>query len=141
MNQGVAPEIQEKEVRRELEFLAVIRTAFSSERSLIAWVRTSASLYTFGLSLTKFFDYLENLQGETIQWKGPRRLGFVLVCMGILTIGIAIFEYIKRFYKMRQQVSQFSLPLSGTMSLLPISAAVALLAIGFTTMIAVAMHR
>ena len=46
-------------IREELERLAVVRTAYSSERSLKAWMRTAVSLYTFGFAIAKFFDYVE----------------------------------------------------------------------------------
>ena len=52
---------------------AMVRTAISSEQTLLSWIRTSASLYTFGFSITQFFFYLEQ-QREGIQFSaGPRR--------------------------------------------------------------------
>ena len=45
-------------IRRSLSILALVRTAYSSERALLAWVRTSIALYTFGFAISKFLDYL-----------------------------------------------------------------------------------
>jgi len=118
----------------ELEFLALIRTAFSAERSLMAWLRTSVSLYTFGFSLTKFFDFLGPQTEGTHIWAGPRGLGLGLICFGILTLTFATFGYLKRFRKMKQ----LGLPIISRFSL-SISAAVVLLTIGVTMLVGVAM--
>ncbi len=118
----------------ELDFLALIRTAFSAERSLMAWLRTSVSLYTFGFSLTKFFDFLGPQTEGTHVWAGPQGLGLGLIALGILTLTLATLGYIKRFRKMKQ----LGLPILSRFSL-SISAAVALLTIGVTTLIGVAI--
>jgi len=65
---------------RDLEILALVRTRFSSERSLMAWMRTSVSLFTLGFSITKFFDYLEGQQKGTQFSEGPYWLGLALSC-------------------------------------------------------------
>ena len=51
---------------RTLSVLAVARTAHSSERSLMAWIRTSVSIYSFGFSTSMFIDYLE-LQASDVE--------------------------------------------------------------------------
>ncbi len=122
-------------ITRELEFLALIRTAFSAERSLMAWLRTSVSLYTFGFSLTKFFDFMGPQTEGTHIWAGPRGLGLGLICFGILTLALAAVGHLKRFRKMKQ----LGLPIISRFSL-SISAAVVLLTIGVTTLIGVAIN-
>ncbi len=119
----------------ELDFLALIRTAFSAERSLMAWLRTSVSLYTFGFSLSKFFDFLGSQTEGTHIWAGPQGLGFGLICLGILVLTLATFGHLRRFRKMKQ----LGLPILSRFSL-PISAAVALLTIGVATLIGVAIN-
>jgi putative membrane protein len=122
-------------ITRELDFLALIRTAFSAERSLMAWLRTSVSLYTFGFSFTKFFDFLGPQTESTHIWAGPQGLGLGLICLGILALTLATLVHIRRFRKMKQ----LGLPTLSRFSL-PISAAVALLTIGVTTLIGVAIN-
>ena len=43
--------------------LAVDRTALAHERTLMAWIRTAASLISFGFTIYKFFDF--ELKGQT----------------------------------------------------------------------------
>lgn len=130
-----AEQLRSAEIVRALSTLALARTAFSSERSLMAWMRTSVSLYSFGFSITKFADYLEN-QGQGSQFaEGPRRLGLALFCMGILVLVVAAAEHWQRLSRMKQlglpTVSRFPLPVAG---------AAALFVIGATTLIGIAFN-
>jgi inner membrane protein YidH len=38
--------------------LSLRRTFMAQERTLMAWIRTSVCLISFGFSIYKFFDYL-----------------------------------------------------------------------------------
>ena len=118
------------EQTRELETLALVRTKFASERSLMAWMRTSVSLFTFGFSITKFIDYLGQSQEATQFSEGIYRLGFALVCLGILGLMIAVVEHVHRIRRAKElglpTISRFSLPIAAT---------VALLVIGITTLL------
>ena len=120
---------------KALSAFALVRTAFSSERALMAWMRTSVSLYSFGFTITKFVDYLER-QGEGGQFsEGPRRLGLALICMGILVLVLATVEHLRRLVRMKQlglpRVSRFPLP---------VAAAAALFVIGTATLIGIACN-
>ena len=122
-------------IRIELERLATIRTAYSSERSLKAWMRTAVSLYTFGFAIAKFFDYVE-LQQEGLQFSdGPRRLGLALVLAGIVSLVLAVVEYLRRLATMRD------LGLSHPSHyLLPAAAAAALTTIGIAAAISISLN-
>lgn len=122
-------------IRIELERLATIRTAYSSERSLKAWMRTAVSLYTFGFAIAKFFDYVE-LQQEGLQFSdGPRRLGLALVVAGIVSLVLAVVEYLRRLATMRD------LGLSHPSHyLLPAAAAAALTTIGIAAAISISLN-
>jgi putative membrane protein len=117
---------------RELELLALVRTRFSSERSLMAWMRTSASLFTFGFSITKFFDYLEQQQAGTQFSEGPHRLGLALICMGLLVLVPVVVQHVQRLRRAKElgmpTISKFSLP---------IGTATAFFVIGTATMIGI----
>jgi putative membrane protein len=113
-----------------LNNLALVRTAFSSERSLMAWIRTSVSLYTFGFSLIKFFDYLEAEEMGTQLPEGPRRLGLALVCLGIMVLLPASVEHVRRMKKMKK----LGLPKISKIYL-PFTAAITLVLIGLTVLI------
>ncbi len=114
---------------------ALVRTAFSSEQTLMSWIRTSVSLFTFGFSITQFFYYLEQQQEDVKFSAGPRRLGLSLICVGVVALVLAIVEHVQRLRSMRKQglpaISRF---------LLPIISAVAFLAVGITALIGVALN-
>jgi uncharacterized membrane protein YidH (DUF202 family) len=108
---------------------AMVRTAFSSERLLLSWIRTSVSFFGFGFAFNKFISYLEGQQGLHFSG-GPHQLGIALVCVGVLVLVLAVFEHVRRLRSMvvlgLPTVSWFSLP---------VSAAVGVLAIGVTVLV------
>jgi putative membrane protein len=121
------------EITMALSALALVRTAFSSQRSLMAWMRTSVSLYTFGFSITKFTEYLGQ-EGQDFEDSGsPYLLGPILIAMGIVAIVLAVFEHTKRIRRMKQ----LGLP-DVSRPYLPTIAALALLVIGIVTLVGIA---
>lgn len=63
--------------------LAVDRTRLAHDRTLMAWVRTSASLISFGFTIYKFFQYLHEQQGTQSRGGfGPRQFGPHPVSLG-----------------------------------------------------------
>lgn len=123
-------------IMTDLEILAIVRTRFSSERSLMASMRTSVSLFTFGFSITKFFSYLENQQEGTQFSEGPYLLGLALICLGILSLVPAVIQHAGRLKRAKELGIPIGMPIITRFSL-PISATVALLVIGFTTFIGI----
>ena len=115
---------------RRLTVLALDRTAYSSDRSVMAWMRTSVSMYTFGFTITKFMDYLGEQEDGAGYAGGLGRLGLVLILIGILSLVLAIIEHLKRLRIMKrlglEDPSRMHLPIVG---------AALLLAIGITTLI------
>jgi putative membrane protein len=109
---------------------ALIRTAFSSEQSLMSWIRTSVSLFTFGFSITQFFHYLEQLdEGPQIS-SSPQRLGLALICVGILALSLAMIEHVQRIRRMKN----VGLP-QDARYLLPLGSGIALLAVGIAALV------
>ncbi len=136
MNEEPVTDEQEKAIDliETLSVLALVRTVFSSERALLAWMRTSVSLYTFGFSITKFADYLER-QTEGLQSvDGPRQLGLMLTSMGILVLVLGVVGHGTRMRRMKQ----LGLP-STSRWLLAVGAAAALFAIGIATSIGITL--
>jgi putative membrane protein len=70
------------------------RTRLAADRTLMAWIRTSVSMISFGFSIYKFFQYLleSNLTGN-IQHQAPRNFGVALVSLGMVLLALAIVEY------------------------------------------------
>jgi putative membrane protein len=120
--------VQEPEDLRTLS--ALVRTAFSSEQTLMSWVRTSVSLFTFGFSITQFFYYLERQQEGIPLSPGPRRLGIALICVGILALVLGMVEHVQRLKRMQEhglpKIKRF---------LLPLGSAAAFLAIGICALV------
>ena len=137
-NTQAVPENKDKEAARLIQKLgtyALVRTAFSSERSLMAWMRTSVSLYTFGFSITRFLDHLEQQQEGTQFSAGLQRLGLALICVGIIGLLLAAVGHFQRLAKMKR----LGLPTISLFSL-PIGATVMLLAIGFAVLISISLN-
>ncbi len=123
---------QPRDLRRPA---ALVRTAFSSEQTLLSWIRTSLSLITFGFSITKFFYYMGERQADVQMSAGPRRMGIALVCVGVFVLVLATIEHVQRIRKMRQQ----GLPRE-VRSVLPICSAVAMLVIGIAAMTSIVLN-
>jgi putative membrane protein len=84
------------------------RTRLAADRTLMAWIRTSVSMISFGFTLFKFFMYLRESQllSGQLPMHGPRNLGLALVGLGTLLLGMAIVEYLlyQRWLSREQQV-------------------------------------
>jgi putative membrane protein len=122
-----------EEPTRDLRLVAaLVRTALSAETSLMAWIRTSLSLLTFGFSIAQFFHYLNRQQDVALVSAAPRRLGISLICVGIFVLLLSIFEYMMRIRRMKDD----GLP-ADARSFLPLGSAVALLVIGILALASV----
>jgi putative membrane protein len=134
------PQIRMEEERegtnivRDLARFALVRTAFSSERSLMAWIRTSVSLYTFGFSIATFAGHLQQRSESAWFLPNVRRLSLVFICLGILSLMLAAVEHVSRLRRMKE----LGLPRISRNSL-PMVASVLLLAIGLVTLIGVVL--
>jgi putative membrane protein len=122
-------------VIRKLGIYALVRTSLSSERSLMSWIRTSVSLYTFGFSITKFLDYLGKQKEVTGSSTGLYRLGFAIICIGILGLVLAAVGHLQRLKKMKR----LGLPTVSLISL-PVVATAALALIGIAVLIGIGLN-
>jgi putative membrane protein len=98
----------------------------------MAWMRTSVSLFTFGFSISKFFDFMEGQQEGAQFSEGPHRLGVALICIGLLVIVPAVVQHVRRL----RRAKELGLPTISRFSI-PIGAATALFVIGVATMIGI----
>jgi putative membrane protein len=114
---------------------ALVRTALSSEQTLMSWVRSSLSLFTFGFSITQFFYFLAQSQEDPEVAAGPRRLGISLIVVGIVVLVLGLFEHLKRIRHLKDQ----GLP-EDAGSFLPIGSTAAILVIGVVALVCVFLN-
>jgi putative membrane protein len=71
------------------------RTRLAADRTLMAWIRTSVSMISFGFTIYKFFQYLleSSLTAGNLQHNAPKNFGIALVLLGMFLLMLAILEY------------------------------------------------
>jgi putative membrane protein len=78
--------------------LALQRTRLAAERTLDAWVRTALSMISFGFTIYKFLQQLqEDLPTPVTHPDAARNIGLALVAMGTLAVPVAIYQHIAFF--------------------------------------------
>ena len=110
---------------------ALVRTALSSEQTLMSWVRTSLSLSTFGFSIAKFFQYLAGASHPELV-ASSRRLGLTLISVGVIALLTAMAQHVSRVRSLKKQGLP---PDSG--SFLPFGSAAVMLVIGLAALVGV----
>lgn len=79
---------------RERTDLAVERTMMAADRTLMAWTRTALSMISFGFTIYKFMQYMQQ-EGTAIIKRphGPRNFGLALISLGIVSLLIACLQH------------------------------------------------
>ncbi len=74
--------------------LSIERTIMAADRTLMAWTRTSLSMISFGFTVYKFMQYMQE-EGNAIikSHRGPRNFGLVLITLGIISLLIACLQH------------------------------------------------
>lgn len=73
--------------------LAVGRTVMGADRTLLAWVRTSLSLNSFGFTIYKIIQGLQEGSTKLAVDLHPARAGMLLSALGALCIVIGMMQY------------------------------------------------
>jgi putative membrane protein len=75
--------------------LAYQRSRLAADRTLMAWIRTSLSMISFGFTIFKFFQYLKE-SGAPAGFAAhrPRNFGSALAILGTVLLACAIVEYL-----------------------------------------------
>ena len=85
--------------------LSIMRTRLAADRTLMAWIRTSFAMITFGFGVAKFFQYLHEQQQRTSFLEAPRNLGLILVSVGTLSLLAGAYEYWHALRRLREMGS------------------------------------
>ena len=72
--------------------LAVERTRVAYDRTMMAWIRTSTSLLTFGFGIYKFFQVGAGHEAAVAHRVGPREFGLAMVTIGLVSLFLAALE-------------------------------------------------
>lgn len=114
--------------------LALERSFLATERTLMAWIRTSISMIGFGFTLAKLF---QTLSESNVLVRGPagtvwtaEGVGMVLVSLGTLSLVVAVFDHHRELKQLREAglEARFSLPMA-VASVLAILGVMALLSL------------
>jgi putative membrane protein len=72
-----------------------IRTRLALERTMLAWLRTAASLIGFGFTIVQFFAHFQELPGvhPAAHSEAPRYLGLALISSGVLALLVSLWQY------------------------------------------------
>ena len=85
--------------------LAVSRTMLAHDRTLMAWVRTSTSMISFGFTIYKFFEFLvqEKSMAAVNRLVGPRGVALILIAVGLAGLALATYDYRHQIAHLRAQ--------------------------------------
>jgi putative membrane protein len=72
------------------------RTYLAFDRTLLAWVRTSTSLLTFGFGIYKLLIQQAREPGShpILEFVSPRSIGLAMITAGFIGLLMAVVEYV-----------------------------------------------
>jgi putative membrane protein len=113
--------------------LAVERTVMGADRTLLAWVRTSTSMISFGFTIFKILEALQKAEpGKFIKEQTPRNIGIFMLLVGIFPLALAMYQY-------RQTIKR--LGGKGTVYINPaMVTGTAILLLGFALLTTIVLH-
>jgi putative membrane protein len=84
------------------DLLAIDRTRLASERTLMAWVRTALSMITFGFTIYKFLQFIQEQSKVSLpRPHAPRNLALALIGIGTFVLIVAGIQHWKYVRKLR----------------------------------------
>ena len=84
--------------------LPVMNTLMAADRTLMSWTRTSLSLLSFGFTIFKILQGLQDAEGRlVVRSDTPRNAGLFLTAMGTLAMVMGTIEYWQTLKVLDQQ--------------------------------------
>jgi putative membrane protein len=105
-------------VRLSSDELALDRTRLAHERTMMAWIRTSASMISFGFGIYKFFDYFKGDHPVTQGIVTPRRFAIFLIATGLIVLAGAAFQNWGELSRLRRAGARVPRSLAGGIAIL-----------------------
>ena len=89
--------------------LALSRTFLAHDRTLMAWIRTSTSMISFGFTIYKFFQFLQGEQksADVHRLLGPRGVALVMILIGISGLLLATIDYRRQIAVLRRDYQSY----------------------------------
>lgn len=72
--------------------LGAVRTVLAADRTLMAWLRTSLSMLSFGFTIYKFLETAAKA-GALARPESPQKVGLFLVAMGTGAMVLGVIDY------------------------------------------------
>jgi putative membrane protein len=98
--------------------LALDRTRLAHERTMMAWIRTSASMISFGFGIYKFFDYFPADRPIHQGFITPRRFAIFLIAMGLFVLVGAAAQHWSDLNVLRRAGGRIPMSLAGIVATL-----------------------
>jgi len=98
--------------------LALSRTILAHERTLMAWVRTSTSMISFGFTIYKFFQFVQDDRSaqHAERLLEPRGVALVMILIGVGGLVLATIDYRHQMDVLRRDYEAYG-PLHGSIAL------------------------
>ena len=77
------------------------RTMMAADRSLMAWIRTSLSMISFGFTIYKLLQGFQEAGTSLAHAGSPRTMGMFLTGMGTVAMVLGTIEYWTRLRELR----------------------------------------
>ncbi len=74
--------------------LGVMRTMMAADRTMMAWIRTSLSMLTFGYTIYKVLQEIHDIGKIALHDTTPRNAGVILTVTGTAALIMGIAEYL-----------------------------------------------
>ena len=113
-----------------MEILALDRTKLAVDRTLMAWVRTALSMISFGFTIYKFLQFIqEQSKVPLARPDAPRNLGLALIGIGTFALVTACIQYVGYLRELSSDAHPYK-PMNVTFTVACLIALLGLLAFG-----------